>query len=148
MTALQCHQIRLTQLRLHYLQSAEQYLELGKFGIPAKHHEAIALIYSKVRLSPPPLLSSHYQEVHPLDNSLVLHHLSLAAHYYYNDNRNAARNKCRLELARVHASMENYQEALQIYEELGYNALESRLLKYSADEYFFRAGLCHLAIDW
>ena len=79
---------------------------------------------------------------------MVLHHLSLAAHYYYNDNRNAARNKCRLELARVHASMENYQEALQIYEELGYNALESRLLKYSADEYFFRAGLCHLAVDW
>ena len=116
------------------MQSAEQYLELGKFGIPAKHHEAIALIYSK--------------EVHPLDNSLVLHHLSLAAHYYYNDNRNAARNKCRLELARVHARMENYQEALQIYEELGYNALESRLLKYSADEYFFRAGLCHLAVDW
>ena len=51
-------------------------------------------------------------------------------------------------MARVHAAMENYQEALQIYEELGYNALESRLLKYSADEYFFRAGLCHLAIDW
>ena len=93
-------------------------------------------------------LSCPGQEVHPLDNSLVLHHLSLAAHYYYNDNRNAARNKCRLELARVHASMENYQEALQIYEELGYNALESRLLKYSADEYFFRAGLCHLAVDW
>ena len=25
------------------------YLEMGKFGVPAKHHEAIALIYSKVR---------------------------------------------------------------------------------------------------
>ena len=124
---------------------------MGKFGIPAKHHEAIALIYSKVRSSNPAAeLNSHGagQDVHPLDNSLVLHHLSLAAHYYYNDNRNAARNKCRLELARVHASMENYQEALQIYEELGYSALESRLVKYSADEYFFRAGLCHLAIDW
>lgn len=110
------------------------YMEVGKFGIPAKHHEAIALIYSK--------------DVAPCDQSLVLHHLSLAADLYYNDNRVAARNKCRLEMARVHSAMENYQEALQIYEELGYNALESRLLKYSADEYFFRAGLCHLAIDW
>ena len=27
------------------------YLEMGKFGVPAKHHEAIALIYSKVRHS-------------------------------------------------------------------------------------------------
>ena len=25
------------------------YIEMGKFGIPAKHHEAIALIYAKVR---------------------------------------------------------------------------------------------------
>ena len=24
------------------------YLEMGKFGIPAKHHEAISMIYSKV----------------------------------------------------------------------------------------------------
>ena len=30
-------------------QSAEMYIELGKFGIPARHHEAIALIYAKVR---------------------------------------------------------------------------------------------------
>ena len=30
-------------------QSVEMYLEMGKFGVPAKHHEAIALIYSKVR---------------------------------------------------------------------------------------------------
>ena len=29
-------------------QSAEMYIEMGKFGIPAKHHEAIALIYAKV----------------------------------------------------------------------------------------------------
>ena len=58
------------------------------------------------------------------------------------------RNKCRLEMARIHGTMDQYDEALQIYEDLGYSSLESRLIKYSADEYFFRAGLCHLAIDW
>ena len=26
------------------------YIEMGKFGIPAKHHEAIALIYAKVSI--------------------------------------------------------------------------------------------------
>ena len=30
-------------------QSAEMYIEMGKFGIPARHHEAIALIYAKVK---------------------------------------------------------------------------------------------------
>jgi len=116
-----------------YLKSAEIYIEMGKFGIPAKHHEAIALIYAK--------------DISPPDNTAVLHHLSMAAHYYYSDNRAAARNKCRLEMARLHGLMGQFQEALIIYEEMGYQALESRLLKYSADEYLFRASLCHLAID-
>ena len=31
------------------------------------------------------------QEVTPADHGAVLHHLSLAAHFYYSDNRNAAR---------------------------------------------------------
>ena len=43
----------------NYFQSAEQYLEMGKFGIPAKHHEAIALIYSKVRSSALLLTRTH-----------------------------------------------------------------------------------------
>ena len=33
------------------MQSAEMYIEMGKFGIPAKHHEAIALIYAKVSIT-------------------------------------------------------------------------------------------------
>ena len=51
-------------------------------------------------------------------------------------------------MARLHGLMGQFQEAVTIYEEMGYQALESRLLKYSADEYLFRASLCHLAIDW
>ncbi len=30
----------------------------------------------------------------------------------------------------------------------GFESLESRMLKYSADEYLFRAALCHLCVDW
>jgi len=40
-----------------------------------------------------------------------------------------------------------FEEAVTIYEDLGFQSLESRLLKYSADEYLFRAALCHLAVD-
>ena len=31
-------------------QSAEMYIEMGKFAMPAKHHEAIAVIYATVTL--------------------------------------------------------------------------------------------------
>merc|ERR1719483_469497 len=43
--------------------------------------------------------------------------------------------------------LDQCEEAVLIYEEMGYQSLESRLLKYSADEYLFRASICHLAID-
>ena len=56
--------------------------------MPAKHHEAIALIFAK--------------EVTPADHRSTIHHLSMAAHYYYSDNRVAARSKCRVEMARLH----------------------------------------------
>ena len=39
-----------------FVQSAEMYIELGKFGIPAKHHEAIAMIYFKVKIHKNPFL--------------------------------------------------------------------------------------------
>lgn len=116
-----------------YLKSAEMYIEMGKFAMPAKHHEAIAVIYA-TDCSPP-------------DHRAVIHHLSMAAHYYYSDNRTAARNKCRIEMARLHGLIGEFDSALAIYEDLGFSALDSRMLKYSADEYLFRASLCHLAID-
>ena len=43
-------------MKLMFVQSAEMYIELGKFGIPAKHHEAIAMIYFKVRIHKNPFL--------------------------------------------------------------------------------------------
>ena len=69
-------------------------------------------------------------------------------HLTADTNSHIGRSKCRLEMARLHGLMGQFQEAVTIYEEMGYQALESRLLKYSADEYLFRAVLCHLVIDW
>ena len=44
---LRCDQSTVNRFKLKF-QSAEMYIEMGKFGIPAKHHEAISVIYSKV----------------------------------------------------------------------------------------------------
>ena len=45
------------------------YLEMGKFGIPAKHHEAISMIYSKVDqpliTNDLPDLSLHFRTLSP-----------------------------------------------------------------------------------
>ena len=41
-------------------------------------------------------------------------------------------------MAQLYALQGNFESAIVIYEELGFGALENRLLKYSADEYLFR----------
>ncbi len=50
-------------------------------------------------------------------------------------------------MAQYAAQLENYQKAIQIYEQVASASLDNSLLKYSAKEYFFRAALCHLCID-
>uniref|UniRef100_A0A8C9FTF7 Alpha-soluble NSF attachment protein n=1 Tax=Pavo cristatus TaxID=9049 RepID=A0A8C9FTF7_PAVCR len=56
-------------------------------------------------------------------------------------------NKCLLKVATYAAQLEQYQKAVEIYEQVGTSAMDSPLLKYSAKEYFFKAALCHFCID-
>ena len=63
------------------------------------------------------------------------------------EESNSSANKCLLKVAQYAAQLENYQKAIQIYEQVATTSLDSSLLKYSAKEYFFRAALCHLCID-
>lgn len=50
-------------------------------------------------------------------------------------------------MAQYAAELEDYEKAIQIYEQVAGTCLDSSLLKYSAKEYFFRAALCHLCVD-
>ena len=67
--------------------------------------------------------------------------------HFLGEESNSSANKCLLKVAQYAAQLENYQKAIQIYEQVATTSLESSLLKYSAKEYFFRAALCHLCID-
>ncbi|KAM4680768.1 uncharacterized protein AAGF69_001741 isoform 2-T2 [Amazona ochrocephala] len=56
-------------------------------------------------------------------------------------------NKCLLKVAAYAAQLEQYQKAIEIYEQVGTNTMDNPLLKYSAKEYFFKAALCHFIVD-
>lgn len=42
--------------------------------------------------------------------------------------------------------MEKYEQAISIYEKVAAKSIDNNLLKWSVKDYFFRAGLCHLAL--
>lgn len=84
-------------------------------------------------------------------------------------------NKCLLKVGGYCAQLEQYQKAIEIYEQVmlplffifyktqfflflpffpiknrlqvGANTMDNPLLKYSAKEYFFKASLCHFIVD-
>ncbi len=47
-------------------------------------------------------------------------------------------------MALLSAQLERYDRAIEIYEEVATKMADNSLLKWSAKEYFFKAGLCRL----
>ncbi|KAJ8775467.1 hypothetical protein J1605_016317 [Eschrichtius robustus] len=157
----------------------------GRFTIAAKHHISIAEIY----------------ETELVDIEKAIAHYEQSADYYKGEESNSSANKCLLKVAGYAAQLEEYQKAVDIYEQVGAggapspplgggtappplacraplgnkprsqlapkclavtlvlwlpacsclqvgtNAMDSPLLKYSAKDYFFKAALCHFCID-
>lgn len=113
------------------LKAIEIYTDMGRFTMAAKHHQSIAEMY----------------EAEAMDLERALQHYEQAADYFRGEESNSSANKCLLKVAQYAAQLENYDQAIKIYQDVAGNSLESSLLKYSAKEYFFRAALCHLCVD-
>ncbi|XP_046876218.1 alpha-soluble NSF attachment protein-like isoform X1 [Hypomesus transpacificus] len=107
------------------------YSDMGRFTIAAKHHISIAEVY----------------ETELLDIEKAIAHYEQASDYYKGEESNSAANKCLLKVATYAAQLEQYQKAIEIYEQIGTYAMDSTLLKYGAKDYFFKAALCHFCVD-
>jgi len=107
------------------------YTDMGRFTIAAKHHQTVAELF----------------ETEAADLDKAIQHYETAADYFKGEESNSSATKCLVKVAQYSAQLENYEKAIQIYEQAAASALESNLLKYSAKDHFFRASLCHLCVD-
>uniref|UniRef100_A0A3P8WHQ7 N-ethylmaleimide-sensitive factor attachment protein, beta b n=1 Tax=Cynoglossus semilaevis TaxID=244447 RepID=A0A3P8WHQ7_CYNSE len=103
----------------------------GRFTIAAKHHITIAEVY----------------ESELVDIEKAIAHYEQAADYYKGEESNSSANKCLLKVGHYSAQLEQYQKAIEIYEQVAMNTMDNPLLKYNAKEYFFKASLCHFIVD-
>ncbi|XP_075781846.1 beta-soluble NSF attachment protein isoform X3 [Pelodiscus sinensis] len=109
----------------------KRQIHKGRFTIAAKHHITIAEVY----------------ETELVDIEKAIAHYEQAADYYKGEESNSSANRCLLKVAAYAAQLEQYQKAIEIYEQVGTNTMDNPLLKYSAKEYFFKAALCHFIVD-
>lgn len=113
------------------LRAIEIYTDMGRFTMAAKHHQSIAEMY----------------EANSLNLDRAVQHYEQAADYFRGEESNSSASKCLLKVAQYAAQLENYEKAIQIYQQVATSSLESSLLKYCAKDYLFRAALCHLCVD-
>lgn len=77
----------------------------------------------------------------------ALIHFSRAADLYKGEGQDTHARQCMEKVAHFHAAMvpPDYLKAAAIFEELGVDALSSRLGRFNARKFFFRAVLCTMA---
>ena len=97
---------------------------MGRFTMAAKHHQSIAEMY----------------ESEAVDLERAVHHYEQAADYFRGEESNSSANKCLLKVAQYAAQLENYEKAIQIYEQV----ILPKCLKY----FFFHLLLLMLIYFW
>uniref|UniRef100_A0A8C6X7D9 NSF attachment protein beta n=1 Tax=Naja naja TaxID=35670 RepID=A0A8C6X7D9_NAJNA len=90
------------------------YTDMGRFTIAAKHHITIAEIY----------------ESELVDIEKAVAHYEQSADYYKGEESNSSANKCLLKVAGYAAQLEQYQKAIEIFEQVGIT-MDNPLLKHS-----------------
>ncbi|XP_013984432.1 alpha-soluble NSF attachment protein isoform X3 [Salmo salar] len=96
-------------------QAIDIYTDMGRFTIAAKHHISIAEIY----------------ESELLDVDKAICHYEQAADYYKGEESKSAANKCLLKVATYTAQLEQYQKAIDIYEQLSVQRYEDMFPAFS-----------------
>jgi len=107
------------------------YLDMGRMAVVARTHQTIAEIYESEK-----------------DHDKAMKHYELAADFFRSEDSNSSAKSCMVKVAELSAKFNKYEAAIVIYEQVAHDALESPLLKYGAKDYYFRAAICHLAVDY
>jgi len=78
------------------------YTDMGRFTMAAKQHQNIAEMY----------------ETEAVDLERAINNYEKAADYFMAEESKSSANKCKLKVAQYAAQLEDYERAIQIYEEV------------------------------
>ncbi|KAF2319228.1 hypothetical protein GH714_014070 [Hevea brasiliensis] len=67
-----------------------------------------------------------------------------AADFFQGEEVTTSANQCKQKVAQFAAQLEQYQKAIEIYEEIARQSLGNNLLKYGVKGHLLNAGICHL----
>jgi len=109
-------------------QAIEILTERGRFHSAANNQKAVAEIYES--------------DLVDLEKAMVSY--ELAADWFMGEEATALANACLLKVATFAAQLEQYDRAIEKFEQVANSSIDNQLTKWSVKEYFFKAGLCHM----
>jgi len=101
--------------------------EDGRFSMAAKYKKEIAELCETDGNFP--MAIQYFQE---------------SGELYEAENSISHANACFLKVAHIAATLEDYNNAIKVFEETATKSMNNNLLKWSAKDYLFKAGLCRL----
>lgn len=103
------------------------FMETGRLSMAARHFKDMGEILEKDEKT-----------------EAAMQAFEKAADLYQGEEVTSTGSQCRLKVAQMAAQLEQYPKAIEIFEAVGREALDSNLLKYSVKNHLLSAGLCHL----
>ncbi|KAK9332815.1 soluble NSF attachment protein [Lipomyces starkeyi] len=111
------------------IQAITLFTQRGQFRRAATYTQDLATLYET--------------ELNDLDRAMDAY--DEAGEWLSNDGAESLANKAWLKVAEIAAIKEDYPRAIAKYEQVARNSLGNNLTKWSLKDYFFKAGLCHIA---
>ncbi|ARF02633.1 SWPV1-016 [Shearwaterpox virus] len=107
------------------------YVNKGNFYTAAKCYMDIAEIYDKDLF----------------ETDKAIEHYEKASDYYRGDGNNKLSGDCTLRAAMLYVQREEFMKAATMYEQVGYDRVDTELLRYGVKKQFFYAVICNLCVD-
>ncbi|XP_057475444.1 alpha-soluble NSF attachment protein-like [Actinidia eriantha] len=108
-------------------QAVNLFLEIGRLNMSARYYKEIAELYEANQ---------------SFEKAIVYY--ERAADLYHSEEASSTANQLRQKIAQFAAQLEQYQKAIDIYEDIARDSLNINLLKYGVKGHLLNAGICQL----
>ncbi|GJW94511.1 alpha-soluble NSF attachment protein-like protein [Tanacetum coccineum] len=108
-------------------QSLNLFMENGRLSMSARYCKEIAELY---------------EQEQNLEQAIAYY--DKAADLFQGEEVTTSANQCKQKIAQFSAQLEQYQKAIEIFEEVARQSLNSNLLKYGVRGHLLNAGICQL----
>ncbi|KAJ8438647.1 hypothetical protein Cgig2_016393 [Carnegiea gigantea] len=83
-----------------------------------------------------------YERLHNFEEAIA--HFKRAAVFFQDEDAAASAIQCKQKIAQISALLKQYQNAIEIFEEVAHEAVNNSSMRYGVRHHVLNAGICHL----